>query len=312
MKYKLFEANEQLGFNFPFILIMPDKLKKHPKIYVEGANSVLYAQDGQQSLEAQIKFAKDYADYLTEPQDGRRFNAAYLMQQLNEPLLIPIIERCDFEHQGEFYTQMLGRNVVTTKEGKYANLSQQVLNMINYVKTGFNINFQEKNGLIGMSTSGVFAGRMLFLEPESFDVCLSICSNAVQPLPIPELFNNKLPYPLGTADYEQITGKKFNEEEYRKAQQLFIVGKQEDNSKYNIVNNPLLHDEEVQEWYKKLYGDVTLQERQEEIDYVFDELGYENVKCILAEGGHNFNYKGNLIMNFVRSLEDIDELKYGE
>jgi len=42
MKYKIFEANEENGYNFSFILVSPDKVENGSKIFVEGANSVDY------------------------------------------------------------------------------------------------------------------------------------------------------------------------------------------------------------------------------------------------------------------------------
>ncbi len=127
LKFKLFDANKNNGFNFPFILVYPKHFNKDVKIYVEGNNSVIYEKDGEQSFSAQIDYALQYAEHLVEEQNGEVFNMPYLYQQLNQPVIIPIIERCDNKHKNEFYTQMLGANVVKTKKGKFANLSKQLL-----------------------------------------------------------------------------------------------------------------------------------------------------------------------------------------
>ncbi len=311
LRYKLFEANREKGFNFPFILVCPSRFNKKVKIYVEGNNSVNYGKEGQQDFETQKNIALQYAGNLTKPQDGSVFNMPYLYQCLNQPVIIPIIERCDNKHIGEFYTQMLGANVVKTKTGDFANLSTQVVNMVNYVKEGLKekgVLAEQKSGLIGMSTSGVFAGRMLFAEPESFDTCLSVCSNAVQPLPLKELNGTALPYPLGTADYKQLFGKEFNETEYQKAKQLFIVGKEEPNDKYNIAKNFRLHDKNVQDLYVKVYGDVDIQQRQQEMANIFKENGFDNVECVVADGGHTMSGKGNVIMNWAKEIINEDSV----
>ena len=242
---------------------------------------------------------------MITPQDGNRFNMPYLYQQLNQPVIIPIIERCDNQHQGEFYTQMLGPNVVKQKTGKYAKLSTQVVNMVNTVKqmyTDAGYYVQQKSGLIGMSASGVFAGRMLFAEPESFDTCLSICSNAVQPLPINGKYGLDLPYPVGACDYEEIFGRPFSVRDYKQAKQLFIVGNDEPNDRYNIAKNPRLHDKNAQDLYLQAYGDVTLQERQQQIDEIMHQCGFNNTQCVVAEGGHSLDGKGNLIVAWAKSL----------
>ncbi len=298
-KYKIFSADKNKGFNFPFIALLPDKPDKNVKIFVESANSHRYAEEGQSNFNAQMLDAIAYANSICNP--SHISPIAQIYDTLNQPVIIPVIERCDKEHISpdgtieEFYTQMLGKNVVHAKEGKYAKLSEQIVNMVNEMrdvltKRGHNVS--KKSGLIGMSSSGVFAGRMQFIHPEEFDVCLSICSNAVQPLPIDVINGVKLPYPLGTADYKELFGKEFNKEEYAKAKQLFIVGKEEQNSKYNIIHKPLLFDPETRTNYINAYGcDYFLQDRQKEYQRIVNDLGYNNITAIVSQGGHDVKSK---------------------
>ncbi len=300
---EIYEANPKLGYNFPFILIKPLNfdINKKIKIYVEGNNSVLYEEKGQQSFISQVEYAINEIQSMKFDTDGKIFNQPYFYQCLNSPIIIPLIERCDYGHKGEFYPQMLGRNVLKEKDSKFAGLTNQVVCMVDKVKSDFEkqgIEVERKSGLIGFSTSGVFAGRMLLAEPESFDFCLSICSNAVQPLPLDKINNIELPYPLGIADYEEIFGKKFNKEEYLKAHSLFVVGSEEPNEKYDIAFNLKLHDKEIQELYLKIYGNGGIQERQEKMNKIIKEKGFDNMNCIVTQGGHNYSGKGNLIVNF--------------
>lgn len=260
-----------------------------------------YEEKGQQSFDAQKDYALNVAQSLCEKADGKRFTPAYLYQLLNQPVIIPIIERCDNQHKHEYYTQMLGRNVVLDKESKFANLSEQVVAMVKDVQEQYKnmgLKVDEKAGLMGISASGVFAGRMQFAEPETFDFCLSVCSNAVQPLPTDSIDGIDLPYPLGTKDYEELFGKPFNAEEYKKAHQLFIVGRDEP-KRYNIAKNSRLHDPETQQRYMEVYGDVSLQERQEQIDAIMQDLEMYNVDCVVANGGHSFDDKGKMITEFI-------------
>ena len=307
LKYKLFEANPEKSYNFPFILVYPTQPNDEIKIFVEGNNSVIYEDEGQQSFDAQKKYAIDFAKDLCFYEDGSRFTRGYLQQQLNQPLIIPIIERCDNEHKEEYYTQMLGRNVVLDKNSKFAFLSKQVVAMVKdvqqqYRKKGLQV--ENKAGLIGFSTSGVFAGRMQFAEPETFDLCLSVCSNAVQPLPLDSINGIDLPYPLGTKDYKEIFGKPFNMQEYKKAQQMFIVGINEPNEKYNIAKKDRLHDSATQENFIKVYGDVTIQIRQQKIASIMEELGMTNITCSVLDGGHSFDGKGREISEFLINAQN--------
>lgn len=313
-KYEVHEADSSKGYNFPFILIYPERMQGSVKLFVEGNNSTEYIkidEDGNvlgyQTFNEQKQEAIVYAQKICKQEDGQHFNVAYMYQQLNQPLVIPIIERCEAEHKGEYYTQMLGRNVVLDKTSKFANLSQQVVAMVEESKKiclakSKGISIYKKSGLCGFSASGVFASRMLFAEPESFDVCLSMCSNAVQPLPVAELNGIKLPYPLGTADYEKIFGKPFDIEEYKKAKQMFFVGVEEDNKRYNIAKNPRLHDKNIQDKFIQVYGDVTIQERQRMISQIMQELGMDNTVSLVVPGGHNFGGKSKYILSFGQAI----------
>lgn len=42
LKYEMHNANFNKGYNFPFILIYPEKMTNNVKIFVEGNNSVNY------------------------------------------------------------------------------------------------------------------------------------------------------------------------------------------------------------------------------------------------------------------------------
>lgn len=54
---EIYDANPKLGYNFPFILIKPMNFNpnKKLKIYVEGNNSVIYEEKGQQSFASQVQ-----------------------------------------------------------------------------------------------------------------------------------------------------------------------------------------------------------------------------------------------------------------
>lgn len=314
LKYEMHEADSSKGYNFPFILIFPEQIQGNVKIFVEGNNSLDYIKRnkdgnvlGYQTFEEQKREAIAFAQQICKQEDGKHFNLGYMYQKLNQPLVIPIIERCESEHTGEYYTQMLGRNVIMDKTSKFVNLSQQVVAVVEEAKKvclakNNAINIDKKSGLCGFSTSGVFASRMLFAEPESFDVCLSMCSNAVQPLPVDELDGVKLPYPLGTADYENMFGKPFNVKEYKKARQMFFVGNEEDNQRYNIAKNPRLHDKNIQDKFIQVYGDVTIQERQRMISQIMQKLGMNNTVSLVVPGGHNFGGKRKYILGFCQAI----------
>lgn len=326
------EADSSKGFNFPYIMLIPKKMKQDVKIMVECANSKDYEQDGQQSFDAQIDEAKGYANYISVEQDGKKFNIPYLYQELNQPIIIPIIERCEYERVGvitpeeqdekyaeldrqgkntEFYPQQLGRQVLLEKDGKFAKLPKQIVAMVENGKNKLKkmaklhfktINIYEKSALVGFSSSSVFASRMQLICPEHFDTCISLCSGGTQPLPLTELNGEKLNYPLGVADFEEIFGKPFNAEEYAKAKQISIVGGLEADDSYNTAKKPRLLDKQVREQFISVYGDLTLQQRQHIISQILKGNGYINIQCNVLEGvGHSTHGMGHTVLDWVEA-----------
>ncbi|MFQ6723924.1 MAG: hypothetical protein ACLRFE_01135 [Clostridia bacterium] len=340
-KVEYVEADPSKGFNFPYIMLLPKKMKQDIKIMVECANSAGYENDGQQSFGAQINDAKGYANYISEEQDGKKFNLPYLYQELSQPIIIPIIERCEYARIGvirpheqdekyaeldrlgkntEFYPQQLGRQVMLEKEGKFAKLPEQVVAMVEDAKKKIKtmarmhlktINIAKKSALVGFSSSSAFASRMQLICPEHFDTCISLCSGGTQPLPLTEINGEKLKYPLGIADFEQIFGKPFNAEEYAKAKQISIVGELEPNGSYNTALKPRLFDKSIRNLFLQVYGNLTLQERQMEIDKILTNAGYTNITCEVLKGvEHSPNGMGSRVLNWV--MNNIQNIKQQE
>lgn len=314
---KFFEANESEGFNFPFILLVPKHFNQKVKIIVESANSYMYEKkNGEvQTFDEQIGDAKKYAEEIVNVDEAKRnFSPMEMYNNLGQPVLIPIIERCEKDSSHEYYTQMLGRNVILDKTSKFANLPQQVVNMVERAKRlckslDETVEISKKSAVFGFSASGVFASRLAFIMPEHFDVCLSMCSNAVQPVPVKKVGLVDLPYPLGTADYEKLFGKKFNANEYKNIKQLFFVGEKENNEQYDISKKDRLHDKETQKLYRRVYGNATIQEREEKMGRIFAKLGIKNAKCLVANGEHSYAGKGKVVSDFLSCA--MKEFKVG-
>ena len=84
------------------------------------------------------------------------------------------------------------------------------------------IQLQDKVVLSGYSASATFAQRFALAHPEIVDKCVT--GGAAGAIPVP---TKELGYPLGIRDYEQLFGKEFNEEAYRKIQFAYYVGEYE-------------------------------------------------------------------------------------
>ena len=324
--YKVVPANEDKGFNFPYILVVPKQLPYNVKMIVECANSVDYEREDKQDLKSQIDEAENYAKYICVKQDGERFNLPYLYQQLNQPIVIPVIRRCEYERVGElksdeayqlfdeldknteFYPQQLGRQVVLEKTGEFADVPKQVISMLEDAKQRIKaiakrrnqeIEISKKSGLAGWSSSAVFASRMQLLCYEYFDLCMAFASGGVQPLPLVEYNGQKLYYPLGVADYKEITGKDFDEEEYAQAKQISVIGSME-HSKYDIAHNQRLFDKQIRELFEATYNNANMWDRQRMIAKILHDNGYDNINCVILE---NEGHKSYSSINNIKLIE---------
>jgi len=304
LNWEYHEENKEKGYNFPFILIYPadiDKKNKR-KIFVESFNTAEYNKNNIMPFKTQIKDAEGFASWICNSKDNAH---SELYSKINNPVIIPIIERCDCDYKEEFYTQMLGRNVLTTRNPKFKRLDLQVVAMIEDIKKELKadgLQPENKSGIFGISASGVFAYRMAFLQPEHFDWVLSLCSNGLMPLPKETFNNNTLIYPLGNADYKQITGKTFNAQTYSEIQQFISVGKEEDNKKYNIVRTGVLNSPEISKLWKDTYGEeTTLQERFKIIARELHNFS-PNICAEIGEHGHDFKGKEKVISKALKEI----------
>lgn len=83
----------------------------------------------------------------------------------------------------------------------------------------------------GFSVSGDFLTRFALLYPHLVST-LTAGGGGFAPLPKPSLTVDdeevELPYPLGTADYEQLTGREFDKEEWKSINQYIYVGEDDE------------------------------------------------------------------------------------
>lgn len=125
-------------------------------------------------------------------------------------------------------------------------MDEQVVNIINKARSILQIEkgliIKDKIFLNGYSSSGVFAQRFALLHPEIVETaCIGGASGSI---PIP---TEKIPYPIGIANYEELTGKKFDLESYSKIKFRYYVGELEtqnkSDSRVDDLGNPApMHD----------------------------------------------------------------------
>lgn len=269
-------------FNIPYILVLPVEMSENCILAVE-VNKL--ESDNQNEL---LNNALLTAHNLTNK-----------LKEYNNPILVPIIPSVK---NGIPYYQQLSRECFSIpRDNPFYRMDLQVLDIIEAAKkkifTKTNVN--EKIFLNGYSSSGVFAQRFALLHPEIVGtLCVGGASGSI---PVP---TKELEYPLGVADYSDITGRQFDLQRYSQIKFRYYVGSLEDrrltSKRYDDDGNYApMHDMSyfdrsvpplVGAKQRKLFG-KSLFERSEREIRMMSEMGLD-IEQKVFEGRHHNNYNG--------------------
>lgn len=274
--------NDNNNYNIPYILVLPKNMKEDCFLAIEINNLETENSD----------------DLL----NNGLLTAYKLVQQLKEndnPVLIPIVPSVK---NGMPYYQQLSKECFSIPSNHpLYRIDLQIIKIISEVKQNLSdkISLRDKVFFNGYSSSGVFAQRFALLHPEIVDtLCIGGASGSI-PVPISELG-----YPLGIADYSEITGKQFDLEIYSQIKFRYYIGSLEDKRKtserYDESGNfAPMHDMSyfdrsvpvpVGIKQRAMFG-TNLFERSNKQIALMNEMGLDIKQQIFKERNHN-NYNG--------------------
>jgi len=216
------KANPQKGFNYDYLIFLPNGIKKEKTQYllVEPNNTGYPDND--------IKEHERKAKILAT---GEHFSIGnFVAKNIKVPLLVPVFPRP--KSKPLMYTHALDRDVMGIKDVKYERLDLQLRRMIEDAKRTLkkhNINTYERVFMNGFSASGTFVNRFAFLHPEIIKAQATGGLNGILMLPQKELAGEKLIYPLGIYDIKIPLGKEFNYNAFKEISQFIYMGKEDTN-----------------------------------------------------------------------------------
>lgn len=152
-----------------------------------------------------------------------------LARALHVPLLVPAFPRP--ARQPDTYTHALDRDALLAS-GELQRLDLQLLAMMDDAAMrlrDLQIIVRPQALFNGFSASGTFVNRFALLHPERVRAVAGGGLNGILMLPTGRLNGVNLKYPLGTADFEQVTGTIFKGEQYRQVPQFFYMGALDEN-----------------------------------------------------------------------------------
>jgi len=225
-KIKILATDKDYGINIPSIVLIPMSQNTNNQIVVESNNletdnlCEVLKQGGQTSI-----------------------RLVQLTRDIPGPIVVPLIPSYE---EAPYFQQLSKECFELSDRDENYRIDEQILRIIEktkeILKNERGIIARDKIFLNGYSSSGVFAQRFALLHPDLIEIaCIGGASGSI---PIP---TDKLAYPIGISDYEEITGKKFDLESYSKIKFRYYVGELETQNKtksrFDDDGNPApMHD----------------------------------------------------------------------
>lgn len=313
-KIILIPAMPDKGFNYPYYLILPSRYNVEKN---KGKKNYLFVEPHNTG-----KVGDDLDFHIKEAYSIANGNSASIAEELGLPRIVPVIVRPESTFNDKFiYTHDLSRNTIyldkfKKEESNYPEVFKpmdrvdlQVISMIKHANNLLRSNgwkMEDKIFMWGFSASGNFVNRFSFLHPE---IVKAACYGGFPVLPISKVGNTNMIYPLGTYDYEEITGKKFDLKAYNNVAKFGYIGS-------NDNNNPTLMDDmwtdKEKEIIKKVLAVKEYPDRWNKTSKLFKEAGGEAQVSVYLGAGHEVFYKGmgKDYLNFFIANRESDKPVY--
>jgi hypothetical protein len=201
-----------------YLIAIPENMKDNAEMFVETYNS-----GGRQRK----NYEENIQDAISE--NGNAIEKTIMDAITDFPVVLPIVP--DIIGLPDF--QQL--SLESVRDFKiHEKVFQCIEDAKIKIKEITNKNVQDKIFLHGYSASGVFAQRFALIYPEL--VSRSLIGGAAGTIPVP---TTRIKYPIGIEDYEELFGRKFNIDEYRKIKFGYYVGEKEekDDGNWDIEGN---------------------------------------------------------------------------
>lgn len=215
------EANPARGFRYPYFLLVPRATPRDAPTYLlVEPNNTGFVND---TLAVHERAARQA---VAGP---RATLGRPLAREIGLPLLMPVFPRPAADSL--LYTHALDRDAMRVN-GPMARLDEQLLGMIDDARErlrALRVQAQEKVLLNGFSASATFVNRFTALHPERVRAVAGGGLNGILLLPLEQVGGVPLPYPLGLADYRQLTGHRPDWLRYRAVPQFYYMGALDDN-----------------------------------------------------------------------------------
>lgn len=267
------EANPEKGFHAAYFLLIPETthavMKTEPVFIAVTPNNSGKTSDD-------IGFHEERAAKRTE---RNREVAA----DLRGVVLIPGFPRPKAHRK--IYTHALDRDTMTTRIPGLSRPDLQLVAMIDDAReklSGLGLKTKSKMIMIGFSAAGMFVNRFTMLHPSRVRIALIGSPGGWPMVPASKFKNEPLPYPIGTADLEALTGKPLDKRAFCTVPKLFYLGDEDG-------NDSVLYDDSYDPPHtalvRRLFGETPV-DRWDDAEALYRRENCEAAFRLYAGAGH--------------------------
>jgi len=298
----LVEADPASGFEYPYYLFTPPGGGEEVPLLVEPNNTGTATDDFEKHRQGAREFVEGG---LT-----RR-----LSKKLSVPLLVPVFPRPQSDPvDATHYVHQLDVDTLMISDGPLERVDLQLLRMVEDAKERLSdtaYSFSDQIIMNGFSASGNFVDRFTVLHP---DRVLSVTAgglNGMTVLPLGEAKGHTLPYHIGIADVEKITGEPVDLAALDEVNQLLYMGSEDQND--TIPYDDAWTSDEMRETALAVYGEEMIRDRFPFCQRAYDRADVEAQFRIYDGAGHTPRPAVEDIVEFHRrSIEGESVSEFGQ
>jgi dienelactone hydrolase len=215
------EAQTGKGFSYPYYLYVPAALRQTKMQKQTRALLVIPNNSGK---------INDELSFHEEDVKKRISQNGAILNKMNITVLMPVFPRP--AKDSRIYTHSLDRDVMLTDRKEYRRLDLQLAAMIDHAQAKLDaekIKTERQVLMMGYSASGMFVNRFVFLHPARVKAAIIGAPGGWALAPTANYKQKNLTFPVGTSDFKEVSGRKFDLKKVRKVPLFLILGEKDTN-----------------------------------------------------------------------------------
>lgn len=304
MEATLIEADSSAGFNYPYYIWAPSKSTDSDSVppLVEPVNTGMPSDD--------MYDHEHEGSHMMEGGLGKS-----IAHELRAPYIVPVFPRPETEPVDTMhYVHALDDTTMAIDGGPLDRVDVQLLNMVADARNRLREKeYPTADGLMlnGFSASGNFVDRFTVLHPDEVVSVTAGGLNGMAILPTEQWDDQELPYHIGVANVEELTGEQFDPEALNDVNQFLYMGAEDDND--TIPFDDAWTDDDLRQLALSVYGEDMITERFSTCQEAYLEAGISATFRVYEGAGHTPRPAQDDIVEFHRrSIEGDDVSDMGD